>query len=163
MRPANIRSPLAPSSLGDTSISSSSSATHTTLPSTTADKSEKGEHEDTRIWRGDDGDWTRVRDALRNFRSDGRRLECWERWLGLEARALLAHATERLGIGISDGTKVRIDDWDLRHALDPISPISNDATTPGTAQTRVPPPSREIVLAVLRENVSFPDKDVNSG
>jgi hypothetical protein len=95
-----------------------------------------------------------VRDALRNFRSDGRRLEAWERWLALEEQALLVRATERLGIGVGNGIKLRMDDWDLRHAVDPASPISHD-TTPGTLHVRTPAPSKDIVLPVLRENVSI--------
>jgi hypothetical protein len=112
------------------------------------------EKEDTRIWRGDPDDWTRVRNTLRDFRSDGRRLEAWEHWLGLEERALLAHAADRLEIGMT-GSKVRLDDWDIRYALDPASPVSNDVT-PGTAGTMIAPPPHDILLPVLRTNVRFP-------
>lgn len=151
MRPATT-GPLPASSASDsTSTSPLPSLITQTLSSATTDSSVKTDHEGTHIWRGDDEDWVRVRDALREFRSDGRRLEAWERWLGLEERALLAHAAGRLGIGMGNGAKMRMDDWDLRHALDPASPVSKD-TTPGTALTRAPAPSKEIMLPVLREN-----------
>lgn len=114
---------------------------------------EDEEDKDTRIWRGDADDWTRIRNALRDFRSDGRRLEAWEGWLGLEQRALVLHASERLGIGLNNGGKGRLDDWDMKHALDPASPISGDAT-PGTAGTVAAPPPREALLPVLQNHVS---------
>ncbi|CAE6411225.1 unnamed protein product [Rhizoctonia solani] len=153
MRPATAVTPLPPSTYEDESSTTPTSTDPVTTPpsTSTVNESEKNEREDALIWRGDDGDWLRVRDALKNFRSDGRRLEVWERWLALEEQALLAHATERLGIGVGNGIKLRMDDWDLRHAVDPTSPISHD-TTPGTAYVRTPAPSKDIVLPVLREN-----------
>ncbi|CAE6471683.1 unnamed protein product [Rhizoctonia solani] len=153
MRPANAGSPLLPSTHEDgfTATPTSTLPLPTQPSTTTINESEKNEREDALIWRGDDGDWLRVRDALKDFRSDGRRLEAWERWLALEEQALLAHATERLGIGVGNGIKLRMDDWDLRHALDPASPISCD-TTPGTTYIKTPAPSKDIVLPVLREN-----------
>ncbi|KAJ1311568.1 hypothetical protein OPQ81_010052 [Rhizoctonia solani] len=152
MRPANAGSPLLSSNReGDFITTSTSTAPIITPSTTTFNEPDKNEREEALIWRGDDGDWIRVRDALRDFRSDGRRLEAWERWLALEERALLAHATERLGIGVGNGIKVRLDDWDIRHAIDPASPISYD-TTPGTVHVRTPAPSKDIVLPVLREN-----------
>lgn len=111
--------------------------------------------DDTLIWRGESEDWTRVRNALREFRSDGRRLEAWEGWLGLEQRALVLHASERLRIGLGSGAKGRLDDWDMKHALDPASPVSRDLT-PGTAGDVLTPPSREVVLPVLCDHVSMP-------
>ncbi|CAE6429842.1 unnamed protein product [Rhizoctonia solani] len=152
MRPANVGAPLRSSTFEAESTTPSSASTTATPTSTrTANESEKNEKDDALIWRGDEGDWLRVRDALRNFRSDGRRLEAWERWLALEEQALLFRATERLGIGVGNGIKPRMDDWDLRHAVDPASPISHD-TTPGTLHIRTPAPSKDIVLPVLREN-----------
>lgn len=107
---------------------------------------------DTRIWRGDSDDWTRVRNALREFRSDGRRLEAWEGWLGLEQRALVLHASERLGIGINSGARGRLDDdWDLKHAWDPASPVSRDLTPGTTGSVPVSPP-KEALLLVLRDH-----------
>ncbi|ELU41442.1 hypothetical protein AG1IA_04533 [Rhizoctonia solani AG-1 IA] len=154
MRPANAVSPLRSSTFEVESTSPSSTDPVPTPGSTTTiNESEKNEKGDALIWRGDEDDWSRVRDALRNFRSDGRRLEAWERWLALEEQALLVRATERLGIGVGNGIKLRMDDWDLRHAIDPASPISRD-TTPGTLHIRAPVPSKDVVLPVLRENVS---------
>ncbi|CAE6470818.1 unnamed protein product [Rhizoctonia solani] len=152
MRPANAGSPLLASTYEDgfTTTPTSTIPVPTPLSTMTANPSEKNEREDALIWRGDDGDWMRVRDALKEFRSDGRRLEVWERWLALEEQALLAHATERLGIGVGNG-KFRMDDWDLRHAIDPASPISYD-TSPGTIYIKAPAPSKDIILPVLREN-----------
>ncbi|CAE7105499.1 unnamed protein product, partial [Rhizoctonia solani] len=153
MRPANAGSPSSPLAHEDGFITTPASSIPTPTPpsTTTLNESEKNEREDALIWRGDDGDWLRVRDALRTFRSDGRRLEVWERWLALEEQALLAHATERLGIGVRHSGKFRMDDWDLRHALDPASPVSCD-TSPGTTYIKTPAPSKDIVLPVLREN-----------
>lgn len=151
MRPATSAPQLTSPESGNTPMTPSSSGIPISQSTASTFESELSEHEDTRIWRGDDHDWNRVRDALRDFRSDGRRLEVWERWLGLEERALLAHATERLGIGMGHGGKSLVDDWDLRHALDPVSPTSHD-TTPGTALVREPAPSKDIVLPVLRAN-----------
>ncbi|KAF8707779.1 Integral peroxisomal membrane peroxin, partial [Rhizoctonia solani] len=164
MRPANAGSPLRSSTFEVESTSPSSTDPIPTPGSTTTiNESEKNEKGDALIWRGDEDDWSRVRDALRNFRSDGRRLEAWERWLALEEQALLVRATERLGIGVGNGIKLRMDDWDLRHAIDPASPISRD-TTPGTLHIRAPVPSKDVVLPVLRENLQrilstfiFPD------
>ncbi|KAG9128325.1 hypothetical protein FRC07_000833 [Ceratobasidium sp. 392] len=150
MRPANVNSlPALPIS-ENTSIAPSSSAAHDPSLPTPVDEADDNEEKDTQIWRGDADDWTRVRNALRDFRSDGRRLEAWERWLGLDERAVLVHAAERLGIGLN-GSKTRVDDWDIKHALDPISPITRDAT-PGTAGTMPTPPPHDILLPVLREN-----------
>ncbi|QRW05073.1 integral peroxisomal membrane peroxin protein [Ceratobasidium sp. AG-Ba] len=147
-KPANTALSAYPNS-ANTSISPSTSVDPTLPPSDNGDDRE--EETDTRIWRGDANDWTRVRGALREFRSDGRRLEAWERWLGLEERALLAHAAERLGIGML-GSKIRLDDWDVRHALDPASPVSKDSTTPGTIGIKSAPPPHDVLLPVLREH-----------
>ncbi|KAH7345124.1 hypothetical protein B0J17DRAFT_712732 [Rhizoctonia solani] len=138
MRPASAGSPLLPSTYDDDSVATPTSSTPMTTPpsTTTMSEPEKNGRDDALIWRGDDGDW---------------RLEVWERWLALEEQALLAHATERLGIGVGNGIKLRMDDWDLRHAVDPASPISCD-TTPGTLHIKTPAPSKDIVLPVLREN-----------
>ncbi|KAG8744418.1 hypothetical protein FRC10_010196 [Ceratobasidium sp. 414] len=148
MRPANMSTLSTFPSSGNTPTTPSSSGIPD--PSSPLSVGETDDNGDTRIWRGDTDDWTRVRNALREFRSDGRRLEAWERWLGLEERALLAHAAERLGIGMP-GSKMRPDEWDTRHALDPVSPISKDIT-PGTAGPRAAPPTRDVLLPVLRAN-----------
>ncbi|KAG8683140.1 hypothetical protein FRC08_014504, partial [Ceratobasidium sp. 394] len=81
MRPANVNT--LPSS-ADTSVTPSSSGIPDSSLPVPVDGMDGNEEEDTRIWRGDADDWTRVRNALRKFRSDGRRLEAWEQWLGLE-------------------------------------------------------------------------------
>ncbi|KAF8604961.1 hypothetical protein BDV93DRAFT_521849 [Ceratobasidium sp. AG-I] len=154
MRPANVDLLSTLPSSNDTSVTASSSGGTNSSP-LPLDELKEGvelEDDDTLIWRGDSEDWARVRNALRDFRSDGRRLEAWEGWLGLEQRALILHASERLGIGLNSGMKGRLDDWDMKYALDPASPVSRDLT-PGTTGSSLPsPPSKETVLPVLRDN-----------
>lgn len=37
---------------------------------------------DLYVWRGDDGDWTRIHDTMHRLGRDGRKLEAWRRWIG---------------------------------------------------------------------------------
>jgi len=45
------------------------------------DSSARTEPEDVRVWRGDDGDWDRLRKTLKNLARDGPKLELWADWL----------------------------------------------------------------------------------
>ncbi|CCM07095.1 uncharacterized protein FIBRA_09422 [Fibroporia radiculosa] len=36
------------------------------------------------VWKGDERDWTRCHDALKRLDRDGRKLELWKRWLGID-------------------------------------------------------------------------------
>jgi hypothetical protein len=46
-----------------------------------ATSSEQDQTEDTLVWKGDEGDWNRVRRSLKNLTRDGPRLDIWEDWL----------------------------------------------------------------------------------
>lgn len=89
MRPAQFMHE-AESLLGDTGVSVVPELEHheegaTRPPSVMLILSEDGEQ--TRVWRGDEGDWDRCHDALRQLTRDGRILEFWAHWLGVSNEA----------------------------------------------------------------------------
>ncbi|OJT15833.1 Meiotically up-regulated gene 65 protein [Trametes pubescens] len=47
------------------------------------------------VWNGDEGDWDRCHAALRRLGRDGRKLELWASWLGIEEGAPLSRKTSR--------------------------------------------------------------------
>lgn len=89
----------------------------------------------TLVWKGDDGDWNRVKNTLKSLARDGPRLDLWAAWLA-----------DHTGNGIYTMPRLR--------------ESTEDTSTPNTQPEDISSiseehPRREWILAVLRDHASL--------
>lgn len=98
--------------------------------------SREAQPEDLRVWRGDSGDWDRLRNMLKNIARDGPKLELWADWL-----------SDLIGVDTITLPHSKI--WMSGY---PTSELGPEAATDATPRLRERPP-REWIFTVLREHV----------
>lgn len=101
--------------------------------------SETDQIEDTLVWRGDEGDWNRVRKALKSLTRDGPRLDLWEDWLS---------------DFIGKGTYTPPHHRESSEGRSARSTPDADAIADYTSRSQEHP-HRQWILTVLREHVSL--------
>jgi hypothetical protein len=100
------------------------------------------------IWRGDDveADWVRCHNLMKCLARDGRKLELWRKWLGLDHHeGQHAHEPEDKG-------KQRQKQWTEDETWMP-SEVAANTNKPSVDPSTVP--RVEYITAVLRKHVSF--------
>ncbi|OBZ78999.1 hypothetical protein A0H81_01126 [Grifola frondosa] len=127
-------------------------------PSVTLSAAADDTNSPAEIWKGDEGDWNRCHAALKRLRRDGRKLELWQRWLGVMLPRSSANSVAEKGE--DQEKRPQLSTNDSRSS----SHTSQDGTLAADSGARTNQAPVKCISTVIRAHVSvrFPSQYVQS-